>query len=83
MSRLVVPFCDFSLLKKVNNFYLGRINIIKTWSRSSVILPRFVGLKIFVYNGRIFIPVIINDNMVGHRLGEFSITRRFGGHPKK
>ncbi|QSW37958.1 30S ribosomal protein S19 [Candidatus Vidania fulgoroideae] len=82
-ARLFVPFCDFSLLKKVNNFYLGKINEIKTWSRSSVILPRFVGLKILVHNGKLFIPVFINENMVGHKLGEFSITRKFGGHPKK
>ncbi|MGX7589786.1 30S ribosomal protein S19 [Candidatus Vidania fulgoroideorum] len=81
--KLFIPFCDFSLLKKVNNYYLGKLNIIKTWSRSSIILPRFVGLKIFVHNGRNFIPINISENMVGHKLGEFSITRKFGGHPKK
>ncbi|MGX7585956.1 30S ribosomal protein S19 [Candidatus Vidania fulgoroideorum] len=80
MSR--IPYCDFSLLKKVNNYYLGKISEIKTWCRSSVILPRFVGLTILVHNGIRFIPVYINDLMVGHKLGEFSITRRFGGHPK-
>ena len=58
----------------------GRKEIIKTWSRRSTILPQFVGLTFGVYNGRKFIPVSISENMVGHKLGEFSPTRTFKGH---
>ncbi|MGX7583139.1 30S ribosomal protein S19 [Candidatus Vidania fulgoroideorum] len=83
MKKTKIPFCDFSLLKKINSFYLGKIDKIITWSRRSVILPRFVGLTIFVHNGKNHIPVRISENMVGHKLGEFSLTRTFRGHPKK
>ncbi|QSW37817.1 30S ribosomal protein S19 [Candidatus Vidania fulgoroideae] len=76
-----IPFCDFKLLKKINKFYLGQITEIRTWARSSIILPRFVGLTIFTHNGKVFIPVTISENMIGHKLGEFAITRKFGGHP--
>ncbi|UOQ27932.1 SSU ribosomal protein S19p (S15e) [Candidatus Vidania fulgoroideae] len=82
-KKIKIPFCELSLLKKINNFYLGKIDKILTWSRRSVILPRFIGLTIFVHNGRSHIPVRINENMVGHKLGEFSLTRTFRGHPKK
>ena len=58
----------------------GRKEVIKTWSRRSTILPQFVGLTFGVYNGRKFIPVLVNENMVGHKLGEFSPTRVFKGH---
>lgn len=82
-KKIKLPFCEFSLLKKINNFYLGKIEKVITWSRRSVILPRFVGLTIFVHNGKKHIPVKISENMVGHKLGEFSLTRTFKGHPKK
>ncbi|MGX7582706.1 30S ribosomal protein S19 [Candidatus Vidania fulgoroideorum] len=78
-----IPFCDFKLLKKINKFYLGQTTEIKTWARNSIILPRFVGLTILVHNGKLFIPVTISENMIGHKLGEFAITRKFGGHPHK
>ena len=75
------PFVDVTLLKKaqvVSN--TGKKEIIKTWSRKSTILPQFVGLTFGVYNGRKFIPVSVNENMVGHKFGEFSPTRTFKGH---
>ena len=75
------PFVDVTLLKKaqvVSN--TGKKEIIKTWSRKSTIIPQFVGLTFGVYNGRKFIPVSVNENMVGHKLGEFSPTRTFKGH---
>jgi small subunit ribosomal protein S19 len=61
----------------------GKKSVIKTWSRSSTITPDFVGLTIAVHNGRQFIPVFITENMVGHKLGEFSPTRSFRGHSDK
>ncbi|MGX7582567.1 30S ribosomal protein S19 [Candidatus Vidania fulgoroideorum] len=76
------PYCSFRLIKKINNFLEGKKNIIKTWSRSSTILPRFIGLTIFVHNGKKHIPIKINEDMIGHKLGEFSFTRIFRGHPK-
>jgi small subunit ribosomal protein S19 len=67
------PFVDSHLSK--NNR-----RPIKTWSRRSMILPNMVGLTISVHNGRLHIPIIINENMVGHKLGEFALTRTFKGH---
>ena len=61
----------------------GKKSVIKTWSRSSTITPDFVGLTIAVHNGRQFIPVFVTENMVGHKLGEFSPTRTFRGHADK
>ena len=61
----------------------GKKTVIKTWSRSSTITPDFVGLTIAVHNGRQFIPVFVTENMVGHKLGEFSPTRTFRGHADK
>jgi small subunit ribosomal protein S19 len=58
----------------------GRNDVIKTWSRRSTILPQFVGLTFGVYNGQKFIPVLVTENMVGHKLGEFSPTRNYYGH---
>jgi small subunit ribosomal protein S19 len=58
----------------------GRNDVIKTWSRRSTILPQFVGLTFGVYNGQKFIPVLVSENMVGHKLGEFSPTRQYYGH---
>ena len=75
------PFVDGYLLKKAEKAHAAeRREVIKTWSRRSTILPQFVGLTFGVYNGRKFLPVLINENMVGHKLGEFSPTRTFFGH---
>ena len=75
------PFVDVSLLKKVEAAQASRDKRpIKTWSRRSTILPEFIGLTIAVHNGRQHVPVFINENMVGHKLGEFALTRTFKGH---
>ena len=75
------PFVDINLLKKAEKVSdSGRKEVIKTWSRRSTILPQFVGLTFGVYNGQKFIPVLVTENMVGHKLGEFSPTRNFKGH---
>ncbi|MDA1132242.1 MAG: 30S ribosomal protein S19 [Proteobacteria bacterium] len=75
------PFVDGYLLKKAEKSQgSGRKDIIKTWSRRSTILPQFVGLTFGVYNGRKFIPVLVTESMVGHKLGEFSPTRTYTGH---
>ena len=75
------PYVKQSLIKKVQaNIDSNKKNVIKTWSRSSMIIPDFVGQTIAVYNGRQFVPVYISENMVGHKLGEFSPTRSFRGH---
>lgn len=75
------PFVDGSLLMKVEAAQAGRDKRpIKTWSRRSTILPEFIGLTIAVHNGRQHVPVYINENMVGHKLGEFALTRTFHGH---
>ncbi len=83
MSRSVWkgPFVDGYMLKKAQKVRdSGRNEVIKTWSRRSTILPQFVGLTFGVYNGRKFIPVMVTENMVGHKFGEFSPTRTFLGH---
>ena len=75
------PFIDDHLFKKVDNSNkTGQKKVIKTWSRRSTILPEFVGLTFAVHNGKKFIPVYVSENMVGHKLGEFSPTRQFRGH---
>jgi len=75
------PFIEERLLKKVQESQDSRSNkVIKTWSRRSTIVPEMVGLTLAVHNGRKFIPVFISENMVGHKLGEFSPTRTFHGH---
>ena len=76
------PFVDIHLLKKaeVAQESSGRSGPIKTWSRRSTILPQFVGLTFSVYNGRKFVPVSVNEDMVGMKLGEFAPTRFFPGH---
>ncbi len=75
------PFVDGYLLKKADTVRdSGRKTVIKTWSRRSTILPQFIGLTFAVYNGRKFVPVLVTENMVGHKLGEFSPTRTFHGH---
>ncbi len=78
------PFIDYKLEKRVLDMSeSGKKSVIKTWSRRSVISPDFVGLTIAVHNGNKFIPVYITENMVGHKLGEFSPTRQFRGHGGK
>ena len=74
------PFTDPKLLKKILNLKSGDKTIVKTWSRDSVITPEMVGFTIGVHNGKDHIPVFIVENMVGHRLGEFALTRTFRGH---
>jgi small subunit ribosomal protein S19 len=76
------PFIDRSLLKKAlasGDDKKGN-KVIKTWSRRSTIIPEFIGLTFAVHNGKKFIPVFVTDNMVGHKLGEFALTRTFYGH---
>ena len=75
------PFVDGYLIKKVEDMKeSGKKTVIKTWSRRSVILPGFVGMTFSVHNGNKFVPVYVSENMVGHKLGEFSPTRTFRGH---
>ena len=75
------PFIDESLMKKVKaNNESGKKEVIKTWSRRSTIYPEFVGHTFAVHNGKEFIPVYVTEEMVGHKLGEFALTRKFGGH---
>jgi small subunit ribosomal protein S19 len=75
------PFVDGYLLRKVEKArQSGRNEIIRIWSRRSTILPQFVGLTFGVYNGRKHIPVLVSEDMVGHKFGEFSPTRTFHGH---
>ena len=75
------PYINVSLEKKVLSMNeSGKKSVVKTWARASVISPDFVGHTIAVHNGKNFIPVYITDNMVGHKLGEFSPTRTFRGH---
>lgn len=75
------PFIDYKLEKKVVDMTAsGKKAVIKTWSRRSMISPDFVGQTFAVHNGRKFIPVYVTENMVGHKLGEFSPTRNFRGH---
>lgn len=75
------PFVEKSLLKKVEEARAGGKNtIIKTWSRRSTILPNMIGLTFGVHNGKKFIPVVVSDQMIGHKLGEFAPTRTYHGH---
>ena len=79
------PFIDIHLMEKIKALETQgeKRKVIKTWSRRSTIIPEMVGLTIGVHNGRKFIPVFITENMVGHRLGEFSPSRTFKGHTSK
>ena len=78
------PFIDFKLEKRVLEAQdSGKKTVIKTWSRRSMISPDFVGLTIAVHNGNKFIPVYVTENMVGHKLGEFALTRTYRGHAGK
>jgi small subunit ribosomal protein S19 len=78
------PYVYYKLQRKIDAVNeSGKKKVIQTWSRDSMITPDFVGLTIAVHNGKQFIPVFINENMVGHKLGEFAPTRTFRGHPVK
>ena len=75
------PFVDHHLLAKVEKAVATKDKKpVKTWSRRSTILPEFIGITIAVHNGKNHIPVLVNENMVGHKLGEFALTRTFKGH---
>jgi small subunit ribosomal protein S19 len=78
------PYVHPSLLKKIRELNeKGEKKVIKTWSRASMVLPEMIGHTIAVHNGMKHIPVYITEHMIGHRLGEFAPTRRFGGHADK
>lgn len=77
------PYVDFKLAKKVAALGQDDRTVIKTWARSSTISPEMVGRTIAVHNGRVHVPVYVSENMVGHKFGEFSPTRKFRGHAKK
>ena len=82
-SSKKLPFIDEYLMKKVQKVKeSGKNEVIKTWSRRSTIYPDFIGHTFAVHNGKEFIPVYVTEDMVGHKLGEFSLTRKFGGHGK-
>ena len=75
------PFCDHHLLAKVDKAVATKDKKpVKTWSRRSTILPEFIGLTIAVHNGRQHVPVFVTEHMVGHKLGEFALTRTYKGH---
>ncbi|MBU0991754.1 MAG: 30S ribosomal protein S19 [Proteobacteria bacterium] len=75
------PYVEPKLIKKIVNAQDSRSNaVIKTWSRRSTVIPEMVGLTLAVHNGKKFIPVFVTENMVGHKMGEFSPTRTFYGH---
>ena len=85
MSRYIKkgPYVDPKLLKKVEKIKESGSRVpIKTWSRSSMIMPEMVGVTFAVHDGRKFVPVFVSENMVGHRLGEFSPTRTYRGHSR-
>jgi small subunit ribosomal protein S19 len=77
------PFVDPKLLKKVSKLKIGDKTVIKTWSRDSVIAPEMVGFILGIHNGKNFIEVLVKEEMVGHKLGEFSLTRKFVKHGGK
>ncbi|HLC99419.1 MAG TPA: 30S ribosomal protein S19 [Patescibacteria group bacterium] len=77
------PYVDARLLEKISRVKPGTKTVIKTWARSSTVIPEMVGMSFAVHNGRIHIPVFITENMVGHKLGEFSPTRKFTRHGGK
>ena len=78
------PYCDEKLLKKIDKLNkTGEKTVIKTWSRASTIMPEMIGHTLGVHDGRRHVPIYITENMVGHKLGEFAITRTFRGHVSK
>jgi len=76
-------FVDPRLLEKISRLKPGDKAVIKTWSRDSMVVPEMIGFNIAVHNGRIHIPLFVNENMVGHKLGEFAPTRKFSRHGGK
>ena len=75
------PFVDESLMKKIKNLNdANKKEVVKTWSRRSTIFPDFIGHTLAVHNGKELSPVYVPEDMVGHKLGEFAVTRKFGGH---
>lgn len=78
------PYCDGKLLKKIEGLNKsGQKAVLKTWARASTVMPQMIGHTIGIHDGRRHVPVFITENMVGHRLGEFAITRTFRGHGTK
>ena len=77
------PFVDDSLIKKIKNLKIGDKTVIRTWSRSSTITPEMVGFNFEVHNGRNFTKIFVIEDMVGHKLGEFALTRKFIKHGGK
>tara|TARA_B110000046_G_C12962518_1_gene385163 strand:+ start:1076 stop:1339 length:264 start_codon:yes stop_codon:yes gene_type:complete len=75
------PYISFKILKQIKKFSLKKV--FKTWSRTSVIIPIMIGYNISVYNGRYHVPLFITNEMIGHKLGEFSLTRTFHSHKNK
>lgn len=82
MSRSIKkgPYVDEKLLKKIGRLKVGDKVVIKTWSRDSTIVPEMIGFTFGVHNGRIHIPVLVTEDMIGHKLGEFSLTKKFTRH---
>jgi small subunit ribosomal protein S19 len=74
------PYVDEKLLKKVGKLKVGEKKVIKTWARASTIIPEMIGFTFGVHNGRIHVPVLVTEDMVGHKLGEFSQTKKFARH---
>jgi small subunit ribosomal protein S19 len=78
------PYCDEKLMEKVTKVnHSGEKTVIKTWARASTVMPEMIGLTIAVHDGRRHVPIFITENMVGHKLGEFAMTRIFRGHGTK
>lgn len=77
------PYIDEKLMKKVGKLRVGDKTVVKTWARASTIVPQMVGFTFGVHNGKDFVPVYVTENMVGHKLGEFSLTRKFVRHGGK
>jgi len=74
------PFIEESLMKKIKGLKMGDKTIIKTWSRDSTIVPEMIGFTIGVHNGKDHVPVLVTEDLVGHKLGEFALTTKFGKH---
>jgi len=77
------PYVDAKLLKKVSALKAGAKTVIKTWARASTIVPEFIGFTFGVHNGRVHVPVLVTEDMVGHKLGEFALTKKFTRHGGK
>lgn len=82
MSRSIKkgPYVDQRVLKKVSNLRVGDKTVIKTWARACTIVPEMIGFTFGVHNGKVHIPVFVTEDMIGHKLGEFSLTRKFTRH---